>query len=73
MVKGYQVMAGYENLILGSAIPGQAEDGIRVNDSRLTAKVKADIDSVTEADLKHDAVAKMRNDATCKVSCAAAP
>jgi hypothetical protein len=48
----------------------------RANDSRLTAKLKADIESVTEAELKHDAVTKMRNmthDATCKVSCAVAP
>jgi hypothetical protein len=73
MVKGYQVMAGYENLILGSAIPGQGEDGIRPNDSRLTARVTTDRESETEAELKHEVVADMGRDAKCKVPCAAAP
>jgi hypothetical protein len=42
LVKGYEVMAGYDNLILGRAIPGQGGDGILVGDRRLGGKRKAE-------------------------------
>jgi hypothetical protein len=73
MLKGYQVMAGYENLILGHAIPGQGEDGIRTNDSRMTPRVKVDRARTVESELKHDAIADMTDSATYKVSCSIAP
>ena len=42
LVKGYEVMAGYDNLILGRAVPGQGADGILVGDRRLGGKRKAE-------------------------------
>lgn len=42
LVKGYEVMAGYDNLILGRAVPGQGADGILVEDRRLGGKRKAE-------------------------------
>jgi hypothetical protein len=68
MVKGYQVMAGYDNLIMGSAIPGQGKDGISVKDGRLTAKRKAE-DEVEEEDAPSKKVC-VEDEASCDKSCA---
>jgi hypothetical protein len=38
VVKGYHIMAGYDNLIFGAAVPGLGKDGIMAGDARLTAK-----------------------------------
>ncbi|KAH3948013.1 hypothetical protein HBH53_108430 [Parastagonospora nodorum] len=48
LVKGYEVMAGYDNLILGRAVPGQGGDGILVGDRRLGGKRKAEEDGEVE-------------------------
>jgi hypothetical protein len=84
MVKGYQVMAGYDNLILGSAIPGQGKDGILVGDSRLTAKRKAEEELVEDVKAGDIPCKKLRveegeekddkaDDVACKKPCVGAP
>jgi hypothetical protein len=39
MVKGYEIMGGYDNLILGQGVPGYGKDGISELDSRLKRNV----------------------------------
>ncbi|KAL5121165.1 hypothetical protein ACEQ8H_001017 [Pleosporales sp. CAS-2024a] len=44
MVKGYQIMGGYDNLIMGAAVPRQGKDGIMNTDKRLNVKRKFEED-----------------------------
>jgi hypothetical protein len=39
LVEGYSVMAGYDNLIFGPAVPGMGSDGLMKGDERLPKKV----------------------------------
>lgn len=64
MVKGYHVTAGYENLILGSAIPGQGSDGIIPGDSRMTAKIEVKIQQVVETKPKDEVEGEIGKDDT---------
>jgi hypothetical protein len=41
LVKGYEVMGGYDNLILGSGVPVYGRDGISERDSRLKKNVQS--------------------------------
>lgn len=38
LVKGYHIMAGYDNLVYGARVPGIGSDGIMPGDSRLASK-----------------------------------
>lgn len=40
LVKGYHIMAGYDNVIFGAGIPGVGSDGIMAGDARLNAKME---------------------------------
>jgi hypothetical protein len=41
LVKGYEIMGGYDNLILGTGLPGYGKDGILETDGRLMRNVES--------------------------------
>ena len=43
LVKGYHIMAGYDNLIFGAGVPFLGSDGIMAGDSRLTVKKVSEV------------------------------
>jgi hypothetical protein len=53
MVKGYEIMGGYDNLILGQGVPGYGKDGISELDSRLKKNMKTE-ESVMQQSEKAD-------------------
>lgn len=53
LVKGYEVMGGYDNLIFGRGIPGYGRDGISELDSRLKKNAKSE-ESVVQQNEKAD-------------------
>jgi hypothetical protein len=46
LVKGYHIMAGYDNVIFGAGVPGVGSDGIMAGDARLNAKMKHEMEKV---------------------------
>jgi hypothetical protein len=56
MVKGYEIMGGYDNLILGHGVPGYGNDGISELDSRLKKNMKTEESAVQQSEKADSAV-----------------
>jgi len=48
LVKGYHIMAGYDNVIFGAGVPGVGRDGIMAGNARLNARVESAMGEIIE-------------------------
>jgi hypothetical protein len=56
LVKGYEIMGGYDNLILGQGVPGYGRDGISELDSRLKKNAKTDESALQRSEKADSAI-----------------
>jgi hypothetical protein len=50
LVKGYHIMAGYDNVIFGAGVSGVGSDGIMAGDARLNVKMKHEMEKKEEVE-----------------------